>query len=214
MANFEESNEIGGFGEQVFEDLYLKLYKPKGWIKKDVREDKEFQRRDIDFLLLKDGYTKEDFLEICDKGNPVLITERREWGKGIEVKTDRRTYETRNLVYEIISHNMPGCMARSYADFLFYVCTDNIPNPKYFKEVFVIDLYELRKFLIKNVFLKKPDGRCAIKLHSEEKIDNKQEDILNLLICVDTINDENVCKDITKLIKNISNGTACKEANS
>ena len=206
MASFEESNKIGSFGEEILEKLYLALYKPKGWIKEDVRGDEEFQRRDIDFLFLKDGYTKEEYLALCDKGNLSLIQKRREWGKGIEVKTDRRTHETRNLVYEIVSHNMPGCMARSYADFVFYVCTDNVPNPSSFKEVFLIDLYELRRFIVKNPFLKKEDGKFAIKLHSEEKIDNKREDILNLLICVDAINDKDVCKDITKLIVDINNG--------
>jgi hypothetical protein len=214
MASFKESEKDGKFGESIFLKMYDEIYKKDGWELYDMRDDRWFQFLDIDFLLLKKGYTVDDYLDwhVFRSGNPDVIKERREWAKAVEVKTDKRTNETRNIVYELISHNMPGCMARSYADFILYVCTDNIPNPSSYKEVFYFDLYALRECLIKHIkdkHLKNEKFLNVCYLNAMEYIEGVKEDILNLLIDVDYIIEcGDICHNITETIDKIY-GTAC-----
>lgn len=68
----------------------------------------------------------------------------------IEVKTDTVTITSRNIVYEVISHDSAGCMAETKADYIFYVCVDdtNIDTIGIInKEIWLIDMYKWRKFL-------------------------------------------------------------------
>ena len=65
----------------------------------DVTKDKKYQEDDIDFLV----QTIEDKIY------------------HIEVKNDKQTDKTGNIVYETMSHTNKGCLARSKADLIYYV---------------------------------------------------------------------------------------------
>lgn len=160
----------------------------------DVRNDKRFQNLDIDFLILKNNYSIDNLLKNIRDGHPD-IREYRQRNKGyaIEIKTDLRTHGTLgtgNIVYEIISHNMPGCMARCYADFLFYVCLDN--NTHNIEKVYFINVYKWREWLCNNNNLKyftKSNG-----------INNEKDKICNYLCPIKKLIEKNIAKDITKKI--------------
>lgn len=65
----------------------------------DLRDDKEAQKKDIDYkVFYKDG-------------RECLV----------EVKTDKWAHRTGNIPFEMYSHNNPGCFARTESDFIFFV---------------------------------------------------------------------------------------------
>lgn len=88
----------------------------------DVSQDKQYQDKDIDFLVkLKSG---EDI--------------------SIELKTD--TYDTGNIFYEAISnkeYNVLGCMIKSKAKCLFYYFIKT-------KELYIIDFNAYKKWVNAN----------------------------------------------------------------
>ena len=65
----------------------------------DLRKDKDAQKKDIDYkVIYKDG--TECF---------------------IEVKTDKWAHKTGNIPFEMLSHDNPGCFARTKSDYIFFL---------------------------------------------------------------------------------------------
>ena len=95
-------------------------------------EDKNLTYRD----LLKEYYNGKD-------GKDLAI-------KTYECKTDTVGIESRNIAYEDISNSNPGCLARSKADYVFYVFIDS--KTKAVKEEYMIDLHALRWWLCTNFY--------------------------------------------------------------
>ena len=188
--NFLNDNEIGKIGENIFEKHfyeYITLNESKGKTLKlvDVRDDKVFQELDIDYVALIDNHAIDDLLINIRSGNPKLIDERvNNIGYTFEVKTDTRTSETGNIVYEILSHNMPGCLARCYADFLIYVCLNRY-NHNIVDAVYSINVHKLRNWLTNN------NNKKYYKTNAISK-----EGILNFLINIDSLIDCGVAKKI------------------
>lgn len=154
---FNKSKFDGEIGEQ----LYIDFLKDNNIDFIDVRNDDLCQWLDIDFIIPKNNSTKQDVLEHIKNGNPNnRINRQQNIGYTVEVKLDKVTHNrikknngeiingTGNLVYEIISHNMPGCLARSYADFVLYICVDTFQKNTILKKAYLINLYKWRKAMV------------------------------------------------------------------
>lgn len=225
MASFDESNEKGKFGEAVSLDYLTRTYEKLGWKVHDVRTDKYFQLIDIDFILLKNGKTPEEFIDwyLSNKiGDPSKINERMKWAKTVEVKTDAKTFYTRNLVYEVISHCMAGCLGRSNADIILYVCLDNkkIYSIDHIKEIYSFNLRKIREYMILNCDkkLEWKKNKSALFLKGLEEVDNIPEYILNILVDIDGVmksqpKEKPWCVNITNVVLD-NYGTTCEETNS
>ena len=140
--NFKIDNDVyGKFGENVFEQWSNN----KGFKTLNVTSDKEFQDQDIDFIsIVNKEYDKERLL-LEDKLSFYSEERAKNTAFTTEVKTDTRTFSTRNVVYELLSHDNPGCLARSKADFIFYVAVDE--DATVTKEAWFINLSKWRKWL-------------------------------------------------------------------
>ena len=64
-----------------------------------------------------------------------------------EVKTDTYGVKSRNIVYEVISNSNSGCLARTKADYLFYVFLN---KENEIIEEFLIDIKKLRWWIMEN----------------------------------------------------------------
>lgn len=113
---FKEDLVYGETGEHVAW-IHL-LESPKTRNVMDVRKDKYFQDKDIDFLQL-------DFNNNVNK---------------IEVKTDRQAHETGNIAFETESNSKEGCLARSEADYIYYYIEKT-------GEVIILKLPELKGYI-------------------------------------------------------------------
>ena len=206
---FDESNKIGLIGENLFE-RYISF---KGHKYKDVRDIKKFQYLDMDFVLFNpDVYTEDDScLDLFHEsdirsGNPSVYRRRRkEIGMGVEVKVDCVTHNrkrrkdgtisdgTGNMVYEIISHNMPGCLARTYADYILYVCVDDFDEAGVynFVKVYLVETVKLRCWITMK------ENERYLKPKSIEMIDGQLENINNYLILVEKLVKDEVFIDVT-----------------
>ena len=113
---FSESLQEGGYGEHAIWNLYVNMKGVRSVV--DVRKDREFQEKDIDFLV-------EDI--------------NRQF-TSIEVKTDFKAHETGNLVYELSTSNNVGCFDKTQAKYIVYF----IPKAK---EAHVISVKALRDYV-------------------------------------------------------------------
>lgn len=127
----KEQIEIGKIGE----DFFLKYYVPtiKQFVGKqivDMRGTQFEKDYDIDFLILpKEMFVDKDNLEWQKSiKNELIYHTEEKIGESkifaIEVKTDTKAIKTGNIAYDITSHNKPGGLARSLADFAFFVIID------------------------------------------------------------------------------------------
>lgn len=185
LPNFKNDNEIGKIGEALFK-LYAETHKPYTYI--DVSDDQGYQALDIDFvlpfnseydekrILLENNFTK-------DKENRIL-----NWVT-VEVKTDTRTFETRNFVYEILSHDNPGCLARSLADFVFYVAIEE--KTREIKEAWMINLQKWRTWIRETSpgLNTKGAKNLPIRLHN---FNTYRDKCLNFLCNVETLVEEKI----------------------
>ena len=64
-----------------------------------------------------------------------------------EVKTDTVSLTSRNVVFEIISHDGPGCAALSRAGYFFYIFVD---RNGIIREAWLIDMKLWRRYIRKN----------------------------------------------------------------
>jgi len=151
-AIFKEDIKIGRIGETDFSDFVIKKLKKKYKYCENISvvEDKDFQLLDIDFICyLNPDYTKEQLLKEITNGNDKDIEKRRENNAiTFEVKTDLYCLETGNVAYEFLSFDMPGCLARCYADFIYYVCLD---KNREIKKRYVINLKKWRNWIMNNL---------------------------------------------------------------
>lgn len=202
---FNESLIDGEIGE----NLYIEYLKDNNIKFIDVRNDELCQWLDIDFIIPKENHTKQDILQNIRNGNPNNRNKRqKEIGYTVEVKLDKVTHNrfqkrngelsdgTGNIVYELISHNMPGCLARSYADFVLYICIDTFDNYAQLKKAYMINLYKWREAMIN-------DNINKIQLkplkYVYEKGVKTEENILNILCPVSELLKTNgIIKDFTE----------------
>ena len=203
--SFYDSNLDGQVGEQLYID-YLNANNIK-FI--DVRNDIECQQLDIDFIIPHGNNTKDDILKYVRHAHFNDRTQRQQKiGYTVEVKLDKVTHNryitkngdisngTGNLVYELISHNMPGCLARSYADFILYICVDTFDEYTTLKKVYMINLFNWRNLMTQNNNLNMRLKPIAFVVENNKPV---KEDILNILCPVQNLLQyNNVIKDVTK----------------
>lgn len=96
QREFSESIRYGEFGEHAIWNLLNKMKRTRSVI--DVRLDKGFQDKDVDFLV-----------EDIDRQFTF-----------IEVKTDYKAQDTGNLVYEISTSGNIGCFEKTQATYIIY----------------------------------------------------------------------------------------------
>ena len=113
---FANDLKAGGSGEHAVWNLFTKMQKVRNVV--DVRDDKDFQEKDIDFLV-----------ENLDR----QFTP-------IEVKTDFKAHETGNLVYEVTTSGHIGCFEKTQAKYIAYF----IPKAE---EVHLVDVKKLRSYI-------------------------------------------------------------------
>ncbi|WP_416199077.1 MAG: hypothetical protein ACFWUA_05100 [Sporanaerobacter sp.] len=92
--------EVAKTGER----LVTKIFEEKGYTVKDVSDNKEWQEPDIDLLVYKDN-------KLIHK---------------IEVKTEERALQTKNVFIETKSNGKKGWIWKTEADYIYTV----IPNKK------------------------------------------------------------------------------------
>lgn len=119
MNKFQKDLRTGVLGEEVVYNFLVKDSRTSKVI--DVREDKIFQKLDVDFIQeLTNGISRM-----------------------IEVKTDTQAHYTKNLAYEHTSnkyYNTIGCFEKTKADYIFYYLTET-------KEVYILDTLKLRQYV-------------------------------------------------------------------
>lgn len=94
----------------------------------DVRNDKVFQKYDIDFLVYTD--------------RSIIVP--------IEVKSDTMAHRTGNIAYEVLSnkhYNTKGCFEKTRARYIYYYLTKT-------KQLYQIDVKKLRNH-VKNYYANK-----------------------------------------------------------
>lgn len=141
---FEDSLKEGGKGEHTVWN-YLQN---QSWVRQviDVRKDKGYQEKDIDFLV-------ED-------------TSRQI--HPIEVKTDMKAHETGNIVYELSTSGHIGCFEKTQAKYIMYYVPGN-------QELHRINVVAFRTYLqkIHPEPIKMGDNAEGFLLSIKELKDNK-----------------------------------------
>lgn len=183
-SNFQNDIKIGKIGE---EDLIKILANsPKTEHIEDASNDPLFQLLDIDVIqftqLKKDGtqYTINDVKEAF-----LTHSTKRDFFNAYEVKTDTRAEETRNVPYEMISHDNTGCCAITRADYVYFVFLDNATRE--IKERWLITTKDWRQ-LIREHF-----NETYVKLHNFNRTNDK---VLNFLCNIEEMEKQNVAKKV------------------
>lgn len=117
IHNFEKSMKQGKAGEETIVRYIQSIEGVRRLY--DVRENKAYQMIDIDFILETRGGKQQT----------------------LEVKAD--SYTTGNIFYETLSnveHNIPGCMYKTRAEYLYYYFTVT-------GELYILDMVEYRKWV-------------------------------------------------------------------
>ena len=110
----QDSTIYGPIGEQRLKEILTE----KGHNFEDVSDVEEFRIFDIDILQYNNDETNsEKVLDAYYMGKTTNAADAVSY----EVKTDTYGIVSRNIVFEDLSNSNSGCMARTKADFLFYV---------------------------------------------------------------------------------------------
>lgn len=113
---FSQSLLEGESGEHVIWNLLMKSRDVRSVV--DVRQDKNFQEMDIDFLV--------------ENGERQFTP--------IEVKTDFKAQDTGNIVYEISTSGHLGCFEKTKARYIYYY----VPGDK---TAYMIDVKAMRTYI-------------------------------------------------------------------
>lgn len=136
------NNDVVQYGP-IGENRLKEILSDKGHRFEDVGENPDFRLFDVDIIQIDSpDVSINDVLEAYreNKNTPSSAV-------SYEVKTDTFGYISRNIVYEVVSNTNPGCLARSKADFLYYVFLD---KKEQIKEEFLINVKKLRWWLTCN----------------------------------------------------------------
>lgn len=117
-----------------------------------------------------------DFITVSNDGEKITY----------EVKTDTYGTYTRNISYEITSNNFAGCLARSNADYLYYVFVDK--DSLLIKESYIIMMMELRRWLGEHYEYIVKDHKKLSLFYS------KDIGVLQFLINIDELKKDNIAK--------------------
>ena len=137
------SNDVKVYGP-IGERRLMEILKEKGHKFEDVSDIEEFRIFDIDILQYNNDETNsEKVLDAYYMGKTTSAAD----AVAYEVKTDTYGVVSRNIVFEDLSNSNSGCMARTKADYLFYVFVDK--NNEIVEE-YLINVKKLRWWLMSN----------------------------------------------------------------
>lgn len=136
---FDDCLKTGGYGEHAVWNRLIKSKTVRSIV--DVREDKAFQEKDIDFLI-----------ENLDR----QFTP-------IEVKTDFQAHKTGNIVYEVSTSGNIGCFEKTEAKYIMYFIPES-------QQVHVLSVQALRKYIedVKPKEIKMGDNATGFLLPIED----------------------------------------------
>ena len=136
----QDSTIYGPIGEQRLKEILTE----KGHNFEDVSDIEEFRIFDIDILQYNNDETNsEKVLEAYYMGKTTSAAD----AVAYEVKTDTYGIVSRNIVFEDLSNSNSGCMARTKADYLFYVFVN---KQNEIVEEYLINVKKLRWWLMSN----------------------------------------------------------------
>ena len=137
------ANDVKVYGP-IGERRLMEILKEKGHKFEDVSDIEEFRIFDIDILQYNNDETNSDkVLDAYYMGKTTSAAD----AVAYEVKTDTYGLISRNIVFEDLSNSNSGCMARTKADYLFYVFVDK--NNEIVEE-YLINVKKLRWWLMSN----------------------------------------------------------------
>ena len=137
------ANDVKVYGP-IGERRLMEMLKEKGHKFEDVSDVEEFRIFDIDILQYNNDETNsEKVLDAYYMGKTTSAAD----AVAYEVKTDTYGIVSRNIVFEDLSNSNSGCMARTKADYLFYVFVDK--NNEIVEE-YLINVKKLRWWLMSN----------------------------------------------------------------
>lgn len=122
MGEFLIDLKTGEIGENVVLKILQKESNVEDVI--DVRDNKLFQKYDVDFLVYTD--------------RSIIVP--------IEVKSDTMAHRTKNIAYEVLSnkhYNTKGCFEKTRARYIYYYLTKT-------KQLYQIDVIKLRSHVKNN----------------------------------------------------------------
>ena len=137
------ANDVKVYGP-IGERRLMEMLKEKGHKFEDVSDIEEFRIFDVDILQYNNDETNsEKVLDAYYMGKTTSAAD----AVAYEVKTDTYGIVSRNIVFEDLSNSNSGCMARTKADYLFYVFVDK--NNEIVEE-YLINVKKLRWWLMSN----------------------------------------------------------------
>ena len=137
------ANDVKVYGP-IGERRLMEILKEKGHKFEDVSDIEEFRIFDIDILQYNNDETNSNkVLDAYYMGKTTSAAD----AVAYEVKTDTYGLISRNIVFEDLSNSNSGCMARTKADYLFYVFVDK--NNEIVEE-YLINVKKLRWWLMSN----------------------------------------------------------------
>ena len=137
------ANDVKVYGP-IGEQRLMEILKEKGHNFEDVSDVEEFRIFDIDILQYNNDETNsEKVLDAYYLGKATSAAN----AVAYEVKTDTFGIISRNIVFEDLSNSNSGCMARTKADFLFYVFVN---KQNEIVEEYLINIKKLRWWLMSN----------------------------------------------------------------
>lgn len=182
---FFKSSKIGDVGELAYMDV-LEIYKKEGKITSylDLRKNRVAQILDCDYVIFtkcKDGdkeYDEQDAEELL-----LSKSKRPSFCKFVEIKTDTRILDTRNIYLEWIAHDVPGCFGISRADKWIYYGVDVFGVPK---KVWSIDFRKMRGLLTNGQI-----NTISKREYSDAKVGNYA-----YVVCIDDLIKLGVAKEL------------------
>lgn len=192
LPNFRKDVKLGKIGEDFCYEMLKQSQKAVSII--DVSEDKRFQLIDVDFIQILrtkpngEEYTKDDVFNNLIGGDA-----DKTFYLLYEVKTDTVSITSRNVVYEIISHDGPGCAALSRAHYFFYIFVDGNND---IREAWLIDMKKWRQYIrenSKNVVKMIETKNGGIALNEFNKYNDK---VLNILTNIEVMQKEEIAQKI------------------
>lgn len=137
------ANDVKVYGP-IGERRLMEILTEKGHKFEDVSDVEEFRIFDIDILQYDNDETNsKKVLDAYYMGKTTSAAD----AVAYEVKTDTYGLVSRNIVFEDLSNSNSGCMARTKADYLFYVFVDK--NNEIVEE-YLINVKKLRWWLMSN----------------------------------------------------------------
>ena len=139
------NNDVYAYGP-IGERALMKRIIDSGKTFFDVSEIPAYQHYDIDLIQpSRKDVEKGEYL-ICLQNNIPL---EKLGAISYEVKTDTYGIKSRNIVWEMLSNSNPGCLARSAADYLYYVFLDKENN---IVEEYLMKMKSVRKWLMEHFY--------------------------------------------------------------